>query len=155
QTDRKAGAGLNGATSGQLPPAGNAAGATSSASPNDVGTSFALGSIAAFMPGGKYSDPAIVCTLALQATNNVADQNCLQQVESLNREREQAADSEQAQAKQAIDELAKSHDNDGWGTFFKDLPLAVGAVLAVSGVGTVAGGIIIGLVIANDLSEAA
>src|SRR5262245_35344264 len=74
QPDRKAGAGVTGSTSGQTPPVNNA-GTSSSALPN--GSSFALGSIAGFVPGGKYSDPEIVCALALDATNKVESRRSL------------------------------------------------------------------------------
>jgi hypothetical protein len=152
ETDRKAGAGVYGPTSGQVPPAGTIAATSSTASPDGVGSSFALTSIAGFMPGGKFSDPEVVCAMALDATGKVQSQGLLSQIDDLNRERAQAADGQQAEAKKALDELAQSHD-DGWGKFFKDLVLVVGIALAASGYGSAAGVAVLAAVEANEQME--
>jgi hypothetical protein len=150
QTERKAGAGVNGATSGQTPPV-TGAGDRPGADPSGIDSSIILGRVALFMPGGKYSDPEIVCALAMDGTNKVQNQDALAKVDQLNNQRRAAADVQQAKAQQSVDELAKSRD-DGLGSFLKDLAMVVGGVLVVTGAGAVAGGILIGLVLANELA---
>jgi hypothetical protein len=155
RADRKAGAGINGTTSGQVPPTNDAPDAASAASPNGVDGSYAIASITRLFPGWKEGEGILLVLDAAAKMRAVEQASGEMQITAGNATRDKAS-ADSAAAAAAAQQAAKDSGDSFWGDFATVLG-AVGALLAcLPPIGTVIGVIMLVIaiiVLANTVSE--